>query len=66
MFGQGEIGQMKNNEEKIKEKMGSCVLWLGGGKRKYLGGAQHFLPKPTQNFWGYQQNNVGEGKNIIS
>ena len=42
MFGQGEIGQMDNNEEKIKEKMSLCVLWLGGGKRKYLGGVQAF------------------------
>ena len=28
----GRIGWMENN----REKMGLCVLWLGGGKRKYF------------------------------
>ena len=34
----GRIGWMENN----REKMGLCVLWLGRGKRKYLGGVQAF------------------------
>ena len=44
LFG-GEIWWMENFGEKIGEKMGLCVVWLGGGERKLEGGAQTFSTK---------------------
>ena len=35
MFCWGEIGWMKNNGEKIGEKMSLCVVWLKRGKENF-------------------------------
>ena len=57
---------MENNEEKIKEKMGLCVLWLGGGKRKYLGGVQAFSTKThTKLFSSKWREKRGENVGLI-
>ena len=45
MFGQGGIGQMENNGE----KMSLCVVWLGGGEKNFQLGPSHFPPRPTLN-----------------
>ena len=49
LFG-GEIGWIENFGEKIKEKMGLCTIWLGGGKENFCVRPRHFPPVPTQNF----------------
>ena len=46
---ESKIWWIENNGEKIEEKIGLCVVWYGGKERKFLGGARHFSPRPTQN-----------------
>ena len=57
---EGEMRRMEKFREKIGEKMNLCVVWLVGGERKLLCGAQTFSTRAHKNFSPQNGEKIGE------
>ena len=57
---EGEIGWMENFQEKIGEKMGLCVVWLGGEKETFVWGQAFSTQVHTKLFFPKWREKRGE------